>query len=134
MGNTTLGAVTLQGDGKSFIANCKVYKEANLTPMPMYTRDSDETYVFDFGGVTKTIDVSGVYIGTDIADCATFITSCQNMIHGHQDVDSGYPISFVDDYRGTIKVKITRFESNTISGEPTIISWNFNLVESSIDS
>lgn len=155
MANTTLGSLTLQGDSKSFIGECSIRKESNLTPMPLYLLDSNETDVFDYGGVVKTINISGVFIGTcgvvdcggltpaecealknalTIADCKAFITSCQSLIQGQQDTGSGYPISFVDDYRGTIKVKINECQTDTISGEPSIVRWSFKLVESSTNS
>ena len=85
MADTTLGAITLQGDGNSFIAenNCK--KEAIVSPMPLYLLDSDETDVFDYGGVIKTFNLTGVYIGTSVANCKTFVDTCEGIIQGHQD-------------------------------------------------
>lgn len=131
MGNTTLGNIILQGDGKAFIIENNARKEATLTPQPLYLMDSDQTDVFDFGGVTKTITLSGKFVGDSISDCKSFIDSVEALIQGHQDVDAGYPITFTDDLRGTIKVKIMDFDSTWIEGEPHEISWTLKLIESS---
>lgn len=134
MANSTISTVTLEGDGYSYIGDNTVKKEALLTPMPLYLLDADETEVFDFGGVIKTINLTGVYIGTTKANCKTFIDDCEALIQGHQDVDSGYPLTFTDDYRGTIKVKVQSFESTKEAGEPLIVRWSFKFIQSSTNA
>jgi hypothetical protein len=134
--NTTLGGVTLNGDSKSFIAEKSVRKEALVTPMPLYGLDSEDTDIFDFGGVIKSINISGVYVDTTIANIQSFIQSCENLIQGQQDKEAGYPLTFVDDYHknssgGNMKVKIMDFESTASAGSPLIIRWTFKLFEAS---
>lgn len=134
MADTTIGAIILDGDGKSFIGENTAKKEALITPMPLYLLDSDQTDVFDFGGTIKTFNLAGVFVGTSKAVCKTFIDSCEALIQGHQDVEAGYPITFTDDYRGTKKIKIFDFESSKIQGEPLIVRWSFKFVESSTNA
>lgn len=106
-------------------------KESYLTPMPLYLLDADETEVFDFGGTTKNIDLNGIYIGDDVAACKTFIDAIEGVIQGKQDTQNGYPLTFTDDYRGTIYVKVLYVNSNNEGGEPLIIRWNIKLIQSS---
>lgn len=133
MNNITLGAITLQGDNKCFVGGVSVKKESYLTPMPLYGSDSTDTIIFDFGGVNKTLNVSGIYIGTNIADCASFIALVEGRVNGKQDSSSGFPIDYVDDYRGTIKVKVGDCQTDVVMGEPLIVRWEFTLLQSSTD-
>ena len=134
MANTTLSSITLDGDGNSFIQENSARKEAILTPIPLYLLDSDETDVFDFGGAIKTINLNGVFIGASKAACKTFMDNFEALITGAQDVSNGYPVNFVDDFRGTIKVKILDVETNKIMGEPLIVRWNTKLIEASTNA
>lgn len=131
MVNTTLGPITLEGDGKCFIGENSARKEALLTPMPLYLLDSDQTDVFDYGGVIKTVSLSGVYVATSKSEAKTFIDSMEGIIQGHQDTSAGYPLTFVDDYRGTLKVKIMEAETTKSEGEPLIVRWSTKIVEAS---
>lgn len=99
--------------------------------MPFYLSDSDETDVFDFGGVIKTISLVGVYVATSIANAKIWIDTLEAIVQGHQDVDAGYPLDFVDDYRGTVTVKIQDIDTTNTAGEPLIIRWTVKLIESS---
>lgn len=127
--DTTLGLITLEGDGHSFIAENTCRKEGVLTPMPMYLMDSTDTEVFDYGGVLKTLNITGIYIGADKAAVKDFIDTCEALIQGCQDVEHGYPVTFQDEFRGTIKVKLLDFESTKTQGEPLIARWTFKLVQ-----
>ena len=98
--------------------------------MPLYLNDSDLTDVFDFGGTIKTITLSGTFSGDNEAQKA-FIDSLQALIQGSQDTTAGYPLTFVDDLRGTLKVKVLDFESTKIDGQPNQIIWTIKIIESS---
>ena len=124
-------SIVLEGDGACFIGDNTVKKESLLTPMPLYLLDSDLTEVFDFGGVIKIINLSGVYVGATKAACKTFIDNCESLIQGQQDLERGYPLDFVDDYRGTVKVKVADFESTKEAGEPLIVRWSLKLMQAS---
>ena len=134
MANTTIGSMVLEGDGNSFIAENSCRKEAILSPLPLYTKDSDDTDVFDFGGTIKTLTLSGVFIGATKAACKTFIDTGEAFIQGQQDPQNGYPKTLTDDFRGTPKVKVESFESSKEKGEPLFVRWTFKFIQSSINA
>ena len=117
MGSSTIGSLTIHGDGNSFILENNAKKESFIVAMSLYGMDSDETEAFDFGGVVKTITVSGKYIGGSIAANKTFIDSLEALNQGAQDPSSGYPITFIDDLRGTIKVKVLDVDTSMSDAE-----------------
>ena len=101
-----------------------------LTPLPLFGEDSDNTDVFDFGGAIKTINLTGVYVDTTVANVKTSIDDMENLVNGNQSSENGYPLSFVDDYRGTLNVKIMQVQTTKVRGEPLIMRWVVKLVES----
>lgn len=130
MGDTTLGTVTLDGTYKNGEARIKENtdsKSSELVPEPMYGFDSDDTYVFDWGGVTKTITLTGTYIGDSQADCKIFVDDLEGIINGAQDT----PVTFTDDFRGTIRVKVKDSKTTHIAGVPTEVTWTLTLIEAS---
>lgn len=137
MANTTLvnsktsTTVILQDNTTSFIDTITPSKETTLVPVPMYTKDSDETDVFDFGGVTKTITITGRYIHGTLATIVTWKESLENLVNGQQDTINGYPITFTDDFEGSRKVKIMSIEFTMDSGNPTQLFYTIKLIESS---
>ncbi len=105
--------------------------------LPLYLLDSDETDVFDFGGVVKIINLHGVFIGAAESDVKTFVDSVEALIQGAQDIGNDYPLTFKDDRRTSgagIKVKILDFESIFIAGYPTACTWTLKLVQSSTNA
>jgi hypothetical protein len=139
MADTTLSTATLEGTdslgGKAQITENSCRKEAILTPMPLYLQDSDNTDVFDYGGVIKTITLSGTYTDDNgLTTIKSWVAKLESFIQGHQDNLSGYPLTFTDDFRGTLKVKIMEFESSSSAGSPSIITWTLKIVESSLNS
>jgi len=133
MSNTTLGGVTLHDGNSAIIILNDCSKESFLTPMPMYLYDSDMTDIFDFGGVTKVINLTGSYVAGSIAALKTWIDSVEVLVQGHQDTDAGYPLAFVDDLRGSIKVKIYSFSSTIVEAELRT-TWTLKLIQSSENS
>ena len=133
MSNTTLGGVTLHDGNSAIIILNDCSKESFLTPMPMYLYDSDMTDIFDFGGVTKVINLTGSYVAGSIAALKTWIDSVEVLVQGHQDTDAGYPLTFVDDLRGSIKVKIYSFSSTIVEAELRT-TWTLKLIQSSENS
>lgn len=131
MANTTLGGVTLHDGSNSIIIENDCRKEAYLTVMSLYLKDSDITEVFDVGGVAKYITLVGVYISSTVAGIKTWIDSVEALIQGHQDKAAGYPLTFTDDLRGTVKVKLIDFNSTYSGGSKTQINWTLKIVESS---
>jgi len=137
MANTTLYGgedsvtVTLHDGSGSIIKENNCRKEAVLAVQPLYLYDSDLTDVLDFGGCVKTINLTGVFTGANVAALKTWVDSIEALIQGHQDVKAGYPLIFTDDLRGTIKVKILDFDSTFTEGQQTVIDWTLKLVHSS---
>ncbi len=97
MANTTLGAVILHNGTNAAITDNDETKESTLTPQPLYLSDSDQTDVFDFGGVVRTINLTGRYTAASLANLKTWVDSLDAFVQGHQDIDAGYPLDFVDD-------------------------------------
>lgn len=131
MANTTLGSITLHDGINAIIQDNNCRKESILSVLPLYLSDADQTDVFDFGGVTKIINLTGVYLGTSIASLKSWVDSIEALQNGHQDTDAGYPLTFTDDLRGTIKVKVMDFDSTFTQGDPSRINWTLKLVQSS---
>lgn len=132
--NTVLGGVTIHDGSAAVIIENDCRKEAVLTILPLYLNDSDLTDVFDFGGTIKIITLTGSYVGATTAACKTWLESVEALIQGHQDIDAGAPYTFVDDLRGTIKVKILDFGSTWMEANPAKISWVLKLVQSSTNA
>jgi len=125
MVDTTLGGITLEGNGTTFVGDNSARKEAILTPMPLYQSDSDETEVFDYGGTIRTITIIGVFVGATKAACATFITDAEALITGAQE-DT---VEYTDEYRGTINIKVAETGTTKEAAEPLVVRWSFKLVE-----
>lgn len=134
MANTTIKGIVLHNGSTKIITENDARKESVLAIMPLYLSDSDLTDVFDFGGTIKIINLTGVYTASTVSSLKTYINSIEALIQGHQDIDAGAPYTFVDDLRGTIKVKILDFNSTWIEGDPTRITWILKMVQSSTNA
>ena len=132
--NAPDGLITLHDGANAVIKENHCKKESSLSIMPLYLLDSDKTDVFDYGGVVKTITLTGVYLAESTANLKTWIDSVEAMQNGHQDTDSGYPIMFNDDLRGSIYVKVLECDSTWSEAEPTKINWTLKLVQSSTNA
>lgn len=128
------GNVTFHNGSNAIIKSNSTKKDSSLAIMPLYLSDSDKTDVFDYGGVTKTITLSGVYVAETVVALKTWIESAEELQQGHQDTDDGYPLNMTDDLRGPIYVKVMSFSSDWNEGEPTKITWTIKLVESSTNA
>ncbi len=134
MADTTLKGIVLHDGANKIIIENDCKKEGVLVILPLYLNDSDLTDVFDFGGTIKIINLTGVYIGANIAALKTWVDSIEALIQGHQDVQAGAPYAFVDDLRGSINVKILDFNSTKVEGDSTKIAWTLKLVQSSTNA
>ena len=134
MGNTTIAGIVIDNGGSAVVTENDCKKESNLAIMPLYLSDSDATDVFDYGGVVKTITLSGSYTAVSVALIKTWVESIEALQNGHQDTDAGYPLTFVDDLRGTIKVKIMDFSSTKTEAAVSRITWSLKLVQSSTNA
>jgi len=120
---------TLAGYSLGTVIEENMLKETFIVPMPAYLMDSNETYVFDFGGTQRTINLTGKFTGT-LANIQAFISNMNGLIQGHQDIDAGYPKDYVSDLIGTIKVKVLSFEPTWSAGEPGQLYYTIKLIES----
>ena len=131
MANTTIAGIVIDNGGNAVVTENDCKKESNLAIMPLYLSDADATDVFDYGGVVKTITLTGVYLNESKATIVGWIADVENLQQGHQDNDSGYPLYFNDDIRGGIWVKVLSFSSTYTEGDPFRVSWTLKLAESS---
>lgn len=131
MSNTTINGIVLDNGSNAVIIERSVQKTSSLTPMPIYSRDSDETDVFDFGGVIKTLSLTGSYVADSTANLKVWVESVEALQQGHQDTGAGAPWPLVDDLLGSLNVKIMDFSSVQTEAEPTRVSWTIKLVQSS---
>ncbi len=134
MANTTIKGIILHNGSNIIINDNSAKKVATLVIMPLYLNDADLTDVLDFGGVVKTITLTGVYQGANTAAIKTWIASIEALIQGHQDIQAGAPYTFIDDLRGTIKVKIIDFDTTWLEGDPTKVTWILKIVQSSTNA
>jgi len=134
MANTTIAGIVIDNGGNAVVTENDCKKESNLAIMPLYLSDADATDVFDYGGVVKTITLSGSYTAETVAAIKTWVESIEALQNGHQDTDTGYPLTFVDDLRGTLKVKIMDFSSTKTEAAVSRITWSLKLVQSSTNA
>ncbi len=134
MANTTINGIILHDGANAMINDNTCRKESVLSVLPLYLSDSDATDVFDFGGVVKTITLSGIYINTSTANLKTWIDSIEALQQGHQDVDAGAPYAFADDLRGSLLVKVLDFSSTWVEGDPSKVTWTIKIVQSSTNA
>lgn len=130
MADTTIAGIDLHNGTNVVITDNGAKKSSDLTIMPLYSLDSDQTNVFDFGGTTKTFSITGLYWSDTLSDIKTWIDSLEALQQGHQDVGAGYPLTFTDDLRGTKKVKVMNVSSNWVEGSKSKLTWILDLVES----
>ena len=134
MADTTIAGIVIDNGGNAVVTENDCKKESNLAIMPLYLSDSDATDVFDYGGVVKTITLSGSYTAASLATIKTWVESIEALQNGHQDTDTGYPLTFVDDLRGTLKVKVLDFSSTKTEAAVSRITWSLKLVQSSTNA
>ena len=134
MGDTSIAGIVIDNGGSVVVTENDCKKESSLAIMPLYLSDADKTDIFDYGGVVKTITLSGSYTAATVAAIKTWIESIEALQNGHQDTDIGYPLTFIDDLRGTIKVKIMDFSSTKTEAAVSRITWSLKLVQSSTNA
>ena len=93
--NLILGGVTLTD-----VESIREDKNANILPLTMPGSDSEETEVFDMLGVTRMIDIQGMFAGTG-AEIQTSIDAIEALITGLQ-----IPITYTDQNGTSITVMI----------------------------
>ena len=117
---------TLDGNDLGEVQNEKVRKEAQLETFPIALTDSDETDVFDYGGVIKTITVDTLKTGT-LSDLQSLKDAIEAILNGDQSIT----VPYVSEVHGTLYVKIRDVDYTFISGVPEQLRMTTHLVESS---
>lgn len=97
MATPTLGGVTLTGCSQIGDA-----KTGNIVLMPMPLGDSDETELFDFGGVEQTFNVQGVFAESTVAATKVKVDAIKALIDG----DQASTVTFSSDQTGSIPVMV----------------------------
>ena len=131
-GDTMTQSGATQGLTLGEIQSEEVDKSATLTISPLVFNDSGNTDVIDFGGAVRTIDVTGIMKDTS-TNLATNKTALNGLIQGNQDLSAGYPLTYVSDIEGTVKVKISRVRSTHLGGAPRRLAYIISMVESSVN-
>lgn len=122
----TIAGITSLGS----IQEENVSKEANLTALPLYLSDSDDTDVFDFGGVVRLVTLTGIRSDTT-ANLQTFVGEIMGLITGAQEPPD-YPKDYHSDtLNATIKVKFLNVNYNYVAGDPRKIYYIIRMIESS---
>jgi len=82
---------------------------ANIIPLPMPTKGSDETETFDLLGVVRTLSLSGIFVGTtaEIVVLVGALDAIFNQLGGQQD-----SVTLYTDETGTVDVKLASMTTN----------------------
>lgn len=108
-----------------------VTKTADLDVQPPLYTDSDETDAFDNGGSVRRINAKFTKIVDSWSDAATFSQALFTLINGDQSPPE-YPLNYVSDILGTIKVKIESIDVTNVHREgPCVVTYSLKLVECS---
>jgi hypothetical protein len=119
-------AYTLNGDSLYQVNYESISKIASLLVLPMPISDSDDTQVYDFGGATRTITITGVIVGT-----ANHTQFKSDFIDDILDGDQSAPVDYVSDTMGgvTYKVKIDNIDTSYRSGVPESLEYTIKMIE-----
>ena len=93
--------ITLDGIDLEKVESLDVNKNANILPLSMPTKDSDETETFDMLGVTKILTVTGKFVGPTAKDK---VDAIEGIADGQQ--DSSVVFSAPSVLNDTVNVKV----------------------------
>lgn len=103
-------AYTLNGNDLGNMQTEDIRKTPQVTPLPIPLSDSDETDVFDFGGVIRTITITTWKDGA-ISTLQGLINSLESIVDGDQSTTVTYHSDLLDGTTkypdGNVDVKIT---------------------------
>jgi len=101
-------------------------KTANLFTQPIPTSDSDQTFVLDLFGVTRTIQLTGSAKDT-VANIQSFINTIEALINGSQTGKN-----FVSSIHSVNKTcQINSFRYTYVEGTVELLNYTMELIESS---
>ena len=101
-------------------------KTGGLIEIPSVAEDSDQTEVIDFTGPIRTITISGTYVNETPDNLTNFVGELEALVDGEQDSTATY----VSDLSGSFSVKIKSVDYDFIGGEPSVVKYTIEMVES----
>lgn len=103
-------------------------KDSNLFNSAMPLSDSDEAFLIDIMGTTRTITLNGTYVAATQADVLAWALSIEALQNGNQ---PGY--SYVGEFDTTPKtVCIQSFHWKRVAGATNSVNWDMTLMEGSM--
>lgn len=116
-GMSSLGTVTKETNDK----------DSGLFEMALPSSDSSSKILLDLFGASRTISISGTYIGADLTAVQTFITQLDALINGNQTQKT-----FVSEKSGaSYLVLITSTNWEGEEGAPLKVNYTINMSEGS---
>ena len=104
--------------------------ESSLLVFPLPFSDSEDTDVQDFGGVVNNTTLQGILTDTP-ANLAISWAAIKGLVNGDQSSDNNYPLSYVSDVQGTIKMKFHTVTFTYIAGIPRKLGYSIKMVQAS---
>jgi len=100
---------TLNGIGLGKLQGIRNELNGNIIPLTIPGEDSSGTETFDMLGVTRTISLNGIFVGTtsDVKDAVELIEALVNSPDGQEE-----SVPFVSDETGTYQVKVASVGTN----------------------
>jgi|TARA_R100001530_G_scaffold111656_1_gene78804 hypothetical protein len=121
-----MAAPTLNGIGLGKLQGISNELNGNIIPLPMPGDDSSGTETFDMLGVTRTISLSGVFVGTT-AQIITAVNNLEALINGDQ--SASVPL-VVDEFGETYQVKVASMSTNwEVSGVSLRCQYRIMLIQ-----
>tara|TARA_Y100000310_G_scaffold302675_1_gene340313 strand:- start:2841 stop:3212 length:372 start_codon:yes stop_codon:yes gene_type:complete len=121
-----MAAPTLDGIGLGKLQGISNELNGNIIPLPMPGDDSSGTETFDMLGVTRTISLSGVFVGTT-AQIITAVNNLEALINGDQ--SASVPL-VVDEFGETYQVKVASMSTNwEVSGVSLRCQYRIMLIQ-----
>jgi|TARA_Y100000034_G_scaffold133360_1_gene198619 hypothetical protein len=121
-----MAAPTLDGIGLGKLQGISNELNGNIIPLPMPGDDSSGTETFDMLGVTRTISLSGVFVGTT-AQIITAVNNLEALINGDQSASVDL---VVDEFGETYQVKVASMSTNwEVSGVSLRCQYRIMLIQ-----
>ena len=121
-----MAAPTLNSIGLGKLQGISNELNGNIIPLPMPGDDSSGTETFDMLGVTRTISLSGVFVGTT-AQIITAVNNLEALINGDQ--SASVPL-VVDEFGETYQVKVASMSTNwEVSGVSLRCQYRIMLIQ-----
>ena len=116
---------TLNGVSLGKLQTISNEKNGNIIPLPMPGLDSDSTETFDMLGVTRTIALAGIFVGST-SDVKDDVEAIEAMCDGSQDSS----VTFSSTETGNYQVKVASVSTNwDVAGVSLRCSYRIMLIQ-----